>query len=46
MVESHRIDRKQALRAMRRAASLEPQARFEQKARRKAILYIIKEVGA
>ena len=43
MVESHRIDRKQALRAMRRAASLEPQARFEQKARRKAILYIIKE---
>jgi hypothetical protein len=46
MVESHRIDRKQALRAMRRAASLEPLARFEQKARRKAILYLIKEVDA
>jgi hypothetical protein len=46
MVESHRIDCKQALRVMRREASLEPQARFEQKARRKAILYIIKEADA
>jgi hypothetical protein len=46
MVESRRIDRKQALRAMRRAASLEPRARFEQRVRRKAILYLIKEVDA
>ena len=42
MIESCRIDRKQALRAMRRAASLEVQARFELRARRKAILDLIK----
>ena len=42
MIESCKIDRKQALRAMRRAASLEPGARFELKVRRKAILYLIK----
>lgn len=46
MVEGHKMDRKQALRAMRRAASLDPLARFEQKARRKAILYLIKEADA
>ena len=46
MVESRRIDRKQALRAMRRAASLEPRARFEQRARRKAILYLVMEEDA
>jgi len=42
MVEGRRIDRKQALRAMRRAASLEPRARFVQREHRKAILYLIK----
>ena len=46
MIESCRIDRKQALRAMRRAVSLEPGARFELRARRKAILYLIKADGA
>jgi len=46
MVESSRIDRKQALRAMRRAASLEPRARLVQKERRKAVLSLIKEDDA
>lgn len=46
MIESRKIDRKQALRAMRRAAALDPRARFEQRARRKAILYLTKETGA
>jgi len=46
MVESRRIDRKQALRAMRRAASLEPRARLVQKERRKAVLYLVKEADA
>lgn len=46
MVEGRRIGRKQALRAMRRASSLEVQARFELRVRRKAILYLIKAGGA
>ena len=46
MVESRRIDRKQALRAMRRAANLEPRARLEQRERRKAVLYLVKEADA
>ncbi len=46
MVEGRRIDRKQALRAMRRAARLDPRAKFEQRVRRKAILYLTKEADA
>jgi hypothetical protein len=46
MVECRRIDRKQALRAMRRAVSLEPRARLVQRERRKAILYLIKAEDA
>ena len=46
MVEGRRIDRKQALRAMRRAVNLEPRARLVQRERRKAILYLIKAVDA
>jgi len=43
MVEGRKIDRKQALRAMRLAAKLYPRAGLEQKARRKAILHLMKE---
>jgi hypothetical protein len=46
MVESRKIDRKQALRAMKRAALLDKQARLELRERRKAILYLIKEAEA
>jgi len=43
MVEGRKIDRKQALRAMRQAVKLDPTARLEHKARRKAILHLMKE---
>ena len=45
MVEGRKIDRKQALRAMRQAVKLDPSARLEQKARRKAILHLMKEAN-
>jgi hypothetical protein len=44
MVESRKIAREQALRAMRQAVKLDPTARLEQKARRKAVIHLMKEV--
>jgi hypothetical protein len=43
MVEGRKIAREQALRAMRQAVKLDPRARLEHKARRKAILHLTKE---
>ena len=43
MVEGRKIAREQALRAMRQAVKLDPTARLEHKARRKAILHLMKE---
>jgi hypothetical protein len=45
MVEGRKIDRKQALRAMRQAIRLDPRTRLEHKTRCKAIFHLTKEAG-